>query len=182
MPARCSPGAGRSAGRHRLHRLQRRDLPEPRRGCSTQLDVPVGASDMSFGVSIDGGRVEYGARVAAGLFAQRRNLFAPRSCGCCATSCASTAAAEAMAAHRAARPRRAGRRAAARRWFRRLLPPADAAARSGRRRQSEIGSFPARSLGALLPQPRPAQRARPAPVVDGARAAAANMSAGWRGT
>lgn len=38
------------------------------------LDVPTEASDMSFGVSIDGGRLEYSAN---SLFAQRTNLLRP---------------------------------------------------------------------------------------------------------
>jgi len=38
------------------------------------LDVPVTRSDMSFGVSLDGGRLEYALRDLKGLFAQRRNL------------------------------------------------------------------------------------------------------------
>jgi hypothetical protein len=42
------------------------------------LGVASVPSDMSFGVSIAGGRLEYaGARRLAGLFAQRRNLFRP---------------------------------------------------------------------------------------------------------
>ncbi len=40
-----------------------------------RLAVPTVASDMSFGVSIDGGRLEY---AADGLFAQKRNLLNPR--------------------------------------------------------------------------------------------------------
>lgn len=41
------------------------------------LDVPVERSDMSFGVTIDGGRLEYALRSPAALFAQRRNLVRP---------------------------------------------------------------------------------------------------------
>ncbi len=41
------------------------------------LDVPTEPSDMSFGVSISGGALEY-AGSPAGLFAQRSNLFKPR--------------------------------------------------------------------------------------------------------
>lgn len=40
-----------------------------------RLGVPTVSSDMSFGVSIDGGRLEY---AADGLFAQKRNLLNPR--------------------------------------------------------------------------------------------------------
>ena len=41
------------------------------------LDVPVARSDMSFGASIDGGRIEYGLKTLAALTAQRRNLLRP---------------------------------------------------------------------------------------------------------
>ena len=41
------------------------------------LDVPVCKSDMSFGVSLDNGRLEYALRDLSGLFAQRRNLVRP---------------------------------------------------------------------------------------------------------
>lgn len=42
-----------------------------------ELDVPVQPSDMSFGVSIDGGRIEYGLRSLATIFAQPGNLVNP---------------------------------------------------------------------------------------------------------
>ncbi len=41
------------------------------------LDVPVAKSDMSFGASIDGGRIEYGLRSLGTLAAQKRNLLRP---------------------------------------------------------------------------------------------------------
>jgi predicted NAD/FAD-binding protein len=41
------------------------------------LEVPTQPSDMSFGVSLDGGRVEYGGTSLATLFAQKRNLLRP---------------------------------------------------------------------------------------------------------
>lgn len=41
------------------------------------LNVPVIESDMSFGASIDQGRIEYGLRDPMSLFAQRRNLSRP---------------------------------------------------------------------------------------------------------
>jgi predicted NAD/FAD-binding protein len=41
------------------------------------LDVPVKPSDMSFGASIDNGRVEYALRDLRGLIGQRRNLVRP---------------------------------------------------------------------------------------------------------
>ncbi|MGA9659201.1 MAG: FAD-dependent oxidoreductase, partial [Asticcacaulis sp.] len=42
------------------------------------LDVEHQLSDMSFGVSIDKGRLEYSSLGLKGLFAQTRNLFRPR--------------------------------------------------------------------------------------------------------
>jgi predicted NAD/FAD-binding protein len=41
------------------------------------LDVPVVKSDMSFAASIDNGRIEYGLRSPAALFAQKGNLLRP---------------------------------------------------------------------------------------------------------
>lgn len=41
------------------------------------LDVPVRRSDMSFGVSIDGGRLEYALRTPGTLFGQPSNLASP---------------------------------------------------------------------------------------------------------
>ena len=41
------------------------------------LDVPTQPSDMSFGATIDGGRLEYALRSPSALFAQRRNLLRP---------------------------------------------------------------------------------------------------------
>lgn len=45
------------------------------------LGVPVVKSDMSFGASIDGGRLEYGLRSLRAVFAQRSNLANPRFLG-----------------------------------------------------------------------------------------------------
>ena len=45
------------------------------------LGVPTLASDMSFGVSIDGGRLEYNAGAWTGLAAQPSNLLRPRYWG-----------------------------------------------------------------------------------------------------
>ena len=42
-----------------------------------KLDVPVVRSDMSFGASINGGRLEYGLADARAVFAQRRNAVNP---------------------------------------------------------------------------------------------------------
>ncbi|WP_370232660.1 NAD(P)/FAD-dependent oxidoreductase [Cognatishimia sp.] len=41
------------------------------------LDVPVEKSDMSFGATIDGGRIEYGLRNLSSLTAQKENLTRP---------------------------------------------------------------------------------------------------------
>ena len=41
------------------------------------LGVPIAPSDMSFGVSIDGGRIEYALRTMDSLFCQRANLVRP---------------------------------------------------------------------------------------------------------
>lgn len=46
-----------------------------------ELEVPVERSDMSFGASIDGGRVEYALRDMRSLFAQPRNAFSPAFVG-----------------------------------------------------------------------------------------------------
>lgn len=43
-----------------------------------ELDVPVAESNMTFGASIDGGRIEYGLRNLAAVFAQPTNLCRPR--------------------------------------------------------------------------------------------------------
>ncbi len=42
------------------------------------LGVPTKPSDMSFGVSLDGGDLEYSGSDLPGLFAQKRNLLRPR--------------------------------------------------------------------------------------------------------
>ena len=42
------------------------------------LDVPTKPSDMSFAVSLDGGRLEYSGTGLSGLFAQPANLASPR--------------------------------------------------------------------------------------------------------
>ncbi len=41
------------------------------------LDVPVTKSNMSFGASIDGGRIEYGLADIKAIFAQKRNFLRP---------------------------------------------------------------------------------------------------------
>ncbi len=42
------------------------------------LDVPTRPTEMSFAVSMDGGRLEYSGSGPSGLFAQRRNIASPR--------------------------------------------------------------------------------------------------------
>lgn len=46
-------------------------------GMFRDLDVPVETSDMSFGVSLLGGRLEYALRTVDSLFGQRSNLLSP---------------------------------------------------------------------------------------------------------
>ena len=43
-----------------------------------ELDVPTQTSDMSFGVSIDGGRFEYGLMAPSAILAQKSNLLRPQ--------------------------------------------------------------------------------------------------------
>jgi hypothetical protein len=43
-----------------------------------RLEVPIAPSDMGFGASIAGGRVQYALRNLNSLFAQRRNALSPR--------------------------------------------------------------------------------------------------------
>lgn len=43
-----------------------------------ELDVPVIKSNMSFGASFDGGRLEYGLAGAGAIFAQKRNIANPK--------------------------------------------------------------------------------------------------------
>lgn len=43
-----------------------------------ELDVPVTKSNMSFGASIDGGRMEYGLASLGAIFAQKRNAANPQ--------------------------------------------------------------------------------------------------------
>lgn len=46
-------------------------------GLLEQLGVDTEPSDMSFGLSIDGGALEWGSRGLRAIFAQRRNMFSP---------------------------------------------------------------------------------------------------------
>ncbi|MCZ8334357.1 MAG: FAD-dependent oxidoreductase [Rhodobacteraceae bacterium] len=50
-------------------------------GLFDKLDVPYVESSMSFGASLDGGRVEYGLASFDAIFAQRKNLVSPRFLG-----------------------------------------------------------------------------------------------------
>ncbi|MGP3698392.1 NAD(P)/FAD-dependent oxidoreductase [Rhodobacter sp. NSM] len=43
-----------------------------------ELEVPVARSDMSFGASVRGGRLEYGLKDLKAVFAQKRNMVDPR--------------------------------------------------------------------------------------------------------
>ena len=43
-----------------------------------QLDIPVIPSNMSFAVSLDGGKFEYGLHQLSRLFADKRNIFNPK--------------------------------------------------------------------------------------------------------
>ena len=63
-----------------------------------ELDVPVEKSDMSFGASIDGGRIEYGLGNLGAVFGQRRNLLRPGFARMLADIARFNARAEAMAA------------------------------------------------------------------------------------
>jgi predicted NAD/FAD-binding protein len=47
-------------------------------GLLTHLNIPTQSTDMSFGVSLDGGRMEYGGSDLSTLFAQKGNLLRPR--------------------------------------------------------------------------------------------------------
>lgn len=46
-----------------------------------ELEVPIERSDMSFGASLDGGRIEYALRDARTLFASPRNALSPEFLG-----------------------------------------------------------------------------------------------------
>jgi hypothetical protein len=63
-----------------------------------ELDVPVVKSDMSFGASVAGGKLEYGLRDLSALFAQKRNLADPRFWRMCRDVLRFNARAEAAAA------------------------------------------------------------------------------------
>lgn len=67
-------------------------------GLFRDLDVPVMRSEMSFGVSLDDGRLEYALRSADALFAQRSNLLRPGFHGMIRDILRFNARAEAMAA------------------------------------------------------------------------------------
>lgn len=46
-------------------------------GLLEELGVDTEPSDMSFGLSIDGGALEWGSRGLGAIFAQRHNLLSP---------------------------------------------------------------------------------------------------------
>lgn len=47
-------------------------------GLFAEIEAPVKKTDMSFAVSMDNGRLEYGGSDLKSLFAQKRNYFSPR--------------------------------------------------------------------------------------------------------
>lgn len=69
-------------------------------GMFRDLDVPVETSDMSFGVSLLGGRLEYALRTVDSLFGQRSNLLSPGFYGMIRDILRFNARAEAAAAGR----------------------------------------------------------------------------------
>ncbi len=110
-----------------------------------ELDVPVIKSDMSFGVSLDGGRVEYALRNLQGLFAQKRNLASPTFLGMLRDIARFNARAEAAAESDGMTVDELTRHLGLGEAFRRdyLLPICGAiwSTPSG-----EVGAFPAKSL------------------------------------
>ncbi|RME18668.1 MAG: FAD-dependent oxidoreductase [Alphaproteobacteria bacterium] len=113
------------------------------------LDVPVEKSNMSFGVSIDGGRFEYALRSLGSLFAQRRNMADPRFLRMLADIARFNARAEAavrddsMTLDELLDELRMGA------WFRRFyLRPLTGAIWSTP--EARMGAFPARALVAFM--------------------------------
>jgi predicted NAD/FAD-binding protein len=131
------------------------------------LDVPVVKSDMSFAASIDNGRIEYGLRSPAALFAQKGNLLRPGFLRMLRDLIKFNGAAERLATDStitlgefmddlngwAVVPR--------------LLPDADFRRDLVDPERGDHG-FPRAGAGAVLPQPQPYAGQRTAPVVHGA--------------
>jgi hypothetical protein len=131
------------------------------------LDVPVAKSDMSFAASIDNGRIEYGLRSPAALFAQKGNLLRPGFLRMLRDLVKFNTAAERLATdstitlgefmddleHGPVVPR--------------LLPDADFRRDLVDPERGDHG-FPRAGAGAVLPQPQPYAGQRTAPVVHGA--------------
>ena len=70
---------GRDAlGRHRLHRLQRPQLPALRAPARRGSASPSQPATMSFGVTDEAGDFEYASTSPNGLFAKRAHLVSPR--------------------------------------------------------------------------------------------------------
>lgn len=109
------------------------------------LGVPVEKSNMSFGVSLDDGRLEYALRDLDGLFAQRRNLVRPSFLGMLRDIARFNARAKAAAVSDDMTVDELTRRLGLGEAFRRdyLMPICGAiwSTPSG-----EVGAFPARSL------------------------------------
>ena len=129
-----------------------------------ELDVPVARSDMSFGVSIDGGRIEYALRSLPALFAQPRNAARPGFLRMLRDIQRFNTAAEAMVDDDPTIGELVGALGLGD-WFRRYYLVPDL-----RRDLVDPGErdrgVPRPHPPALLPQPRAARPDRPAPVVD----------------
>ena len=109
------------------------------------LDVPVEKSDMSFGVSAEGGRLEYALTSLNALFAQRRNIADPRFLGLVADILRFNKRAEAAASSDDLTINDLVRVLGLGDWFHRyyLLPMSGAIWSTP---SDEIGNFPARTL------------------------------------
>ena len=133
-----------------------------------ELEVPLERSDMSFGASIDGGRIEYAlSDVRAPCSRSRATPCRRPSSRCYATSSASTAAPRPPSAK--GRP---STDLVAALGLGDELPPALPAAVLRRDlvdARSRGRRLPRHAARALPAQPRPARAERPAPVVDGQR-------------
>ncbi|QDC08572.1 FAD-dependent oxidoreductase [Oceanicola sp. D3] len=110
-----------------------------------ELDVPVIKSDMSFGVSLDGGRLEYALRDLKGLFAQKANLARPAFLGMLRDIARFNTRAEAAAESDDMTVDELSRQLGLGEAFRRdyLLPICGAIWSTP---SSEVGAFPAKSL------------------------------------
>ncbi len=110
-----------------------------------KLDVQVEKSNMCFGVTIDDGRLEYGLRNPAALFAQRRNLVHPGFLGMVRDIFRFNSNAEAVARNGGMTIDELVEELGLGRWFREcyLRPIGSAIWSTG---TSRIGEFPAETL------------------------------------